>query len=142
MRDRKRSNGGSLEGNAAAEKPFNDIYDGIHAQLLSHRKKVTRQKKGTPAPLRHRFFLRFPTIVRQARPEGSFTRDHPPTHTGPIRARKRRIGGEETVGAGKGRIQSLALGYTSRPNASPRGISRFLRRDRFRFLCEHVHEKS
>jgi hypothetical protein len=136
-----------------SEKPFK-IYDDIRAQL-SLQGGVKRQEKD-PSALRHRFFPRFPSISFGTITTSPSTYNHLPDQS--IQEERKGIRKKRGDAAEKEKNRSLAIDCTSRSNASSprplpptpppprakeaRRIARFLRRDRFRFLCEHVHGES
>jgi len=128
----------------------------IRAQL-SLRGGVRREEKD-PSALRHRFFPRFPSISFSTITTSPSTYNHLPDRS--IQEGRKGIRKKRGDAAEKEKNRSLAIDCTSRSNASSprllpsssprplplakeaRRIARFLRRDRFRFLCEHVHGES
>lgn len=98
------------------------------ALLLLHQKEVTRRKKDP-----FHLGINFTCVSRRSRlPRltSPFTYSHPPAYPDQFVQERRKYEGK-TARWEERKNQSLALGYTSRSNA----FSRFLRRDRFRFLC-------
>lgn len=86
------------------------------ALLLLYQKEVTRQKKRS-LPLRHRFYLHFPSISSTMTGEPFSFSSHPPTYPDANSYKKEENMKEKRRDGRKGKNQSLALGYTSRLNA-------------------------